>query len=174
MIRYEFASDEEKEVYYYLGTLATRFAVMEATTQEITYRLITPSFVIGMMISEKNSFDINIQTLKKLSGHIDFEKAVIGKLCEKLYKVKEQRNLFIHGLWLTPFKLDGEIWVRVLRNKLKIEELEDRVQSSSVIPHDISLNDMLLLSEQVEEIVSIQEALLKKIENEYNYSDIHF
>jgi hypothetical protein len=171
--KYKNTPENKKEVYFFLGLLSTLFAKMEADLLKILGKLITSDFVLANTLFERNTLAQNIEMVKKISDLKQYEVKTIKGLTDKISNIKKTRNLFIHGVWSEPIEKDNDIIITCRESKLDYwEDFENGIRMGrtwcSNKRTEIRLSYMRKLVDKVEEIILIEEHLLKKLED-YDY-----
>lgn len=156
-------SDIEKEFYFHLGLLSTKFAEIEANVISMLGGLITDnSFLINPII-EKNSLSQNIELLKKINLYKEFEKEDIETLINRTSKVRQYRNLFIHGLWGVPEQRENEVTIECIEQKVTPKMVKHGRMWTSGKEHLIKLSDIVSQINELDFIIALQKRLLEKI-----------
>ncbi|MFH6989249.1 hypothetical protein ACHRVW_16025 [Flavobacterium collinsii] len=175
---YKFKNTDEnkKEVYFYLGLLSTLFAQMESKLLIIVGKHITSDFVLANTLFERNTLASNIEMLKNLNNLKDFENETVKKLVEKISNIKKIRNLFIHGVWSDPVERENDIFIICRESKLDYSEKiyngrRDRMWGSNK-SKEFRLSYIRKLVDHVEEILLIEDYLIKKFEDYDYYKDL--
>ncbi len=118
---FENAKAEEKEFYYYLGLLSTKFASLETSLIDLIGCALKINAFISNVTLERNSLSQNIDLLRRIIKHNGWEKERIEKIISKVSAVRTNRNLFIHGIWDKPFqRKNGKFYVSCREAKLEL------------------------------------------------------
>ena len=164
--------DYEIEFYAHIGLLSVKFAQMEYKLSTILGRLFgTEDDLIPVTVTENNSLSKNIELLKKLNKIRKFQDSVITNLIKLIVEIQSDRNLFIHGIWSIPFESEGSIKIVCDEKKIRYEEKkESRWDGLDQTwhfnkNHIFSLSDIKSRISNLDSIVSIQDGLLKELEN---------
>lgn len=171
--KYKNTDERKKEVYFYLGLLSTLFAKMESKLLDILGKHITSDFVLANTLFERNTLYQNIEMLKSINNLKDFEAETVKKLIQKISNVRKTRNLFIHGVWDEPIEFDNDILIVCRESKLDYSEEKENGkiisrQWTSKRNTEFRLSYIRKLVENVEEILLIEDYLLRKLED-YDY-----
>lgn len=169
-MEYERLSDELKGFYSRLGWLSTRFAIMEAGIMQILSRYILDDFVLTQTLFEKNSLHVNLEILTKIIKIRSYDSEISNQLIQliqKVHTVKTKRNLFVHSIWNNPINKDGELYVTCIQSRLSsIHDVVNDIKGHSSITKEVfSLSQIIEASNKIEEIIDIEEILLKKLED---------
>lgn len=159
-VKYNFI---EKEFYFYLGLLSTKFAEMETNIISILGGLITDEIFLINPIIEKNSLSQNIDLLKKVNLFKEFEQEDIQILTSRISNIRRNRNLFIHGLWGKPYLKDEEILIDCLEQKVTPKMVTYGRMWASVKEHSFKLSEIISQIDELDYIIELQNNLLKKI-----------
>lgn len=173
MIKYSLEMKaDEIEFYAHIGLLSVRFAQMEYNLSTILGRLFgTEDDLIPVTVTENNSLSKNIELLKKLNRIRKFQDTIITDLIKQIVKIQSDRNLFIHGIWSAPFESEGTIKIVCDEKKIRYEEKkESRWEGLDQTwhfnkNHIFSLSDIKIRINELDFILSIQDRLLKELEN---------
>lgn len=173
--KFKNTDEHKKEVYFYLGLLSTLFAQMESKLLEILGKHITSDFVLANTLFERNTLYQNIELLKSINNLKKFEQETIKKLVQKISNIRKTRNLFIHGVWSEPIEFENDILIVCRESKLDYsKEMENgRVVSeywTSKKSTEFRLSYIRKLVDNVEEILLIEDYIIKKMED-YDYYD---
>lgn len=116
----------EKEFFYYLGLLSTKFASMESLLIDVIGCLIMPNPIITNTLLEKNSLFQNLELLNKLNKYIKVDQERVQKIYQSISNIRSKRNLFIHGVWKKPYKKDIKYFMICQESKLIYHEEENK------------------------------------------------
>lgn len=171
--KYKNTDELTKEVYFYLGLLSTLFAKMESKLLDILGKHITSDFVLANTLFERNTLYQNIEMLKSVNDLKAFEEETTKKLIQKISSIRKTRNLFIHGVWNEPIEFENDILIVCRESKLDYsEERQNGVRVSrlwgSKKSTEFRLSYIRKLVDNVEEILLIEDYLIKKFED-YDY-----
>lgn len=171
--KFKNTDENKKEVFFYLGLLSTLFAKMESKLLDILGKHITSDFVLANTLFEKNTLYQNIELLKNINKLKDFENDTVKTLINKISNIRKTRNLFIHGVWSEPIEFENDIIIVCRESKLDYseEKVEGKIVSQlwgSKKSTEFRLSYIRKLVDNVEEIILIEDYLLKKIED-YDY-----
>ena len=162
-LKYSLVDESEKEFYYYLGILSTKFAVLEYNILTILGLLIVDNFVLTGTILEKNSLAQNIELLKKINSYRQIEEKTITIILEKIANVRSKRNLFIHGIWSTPYHADNDVKINCSEPKiLYVKEKTGRTWSQKT-NHTFRLSYIRRLVLTIDEILLGQDYIIDKL-----------
>lgn len=156
-------NDIEKEFYFHLGLLSTKFAEIETNVISILGGLITDEIFLINPIIEKNSLSQNIELLKKINLYKEFEKEDVQNLITRISEVRKDRNLFIHGLWGKPYQEGGEISIDCLEQKVTPKMARYGRMWASGKEHSFKLSEIISRIDELDFIIDLQNNLLKKI-----------
>lgn len=165
--------DYEIEFYTHLGLLSVKFAQMEYKLSTILGKLFgTDDDLITVTVTEKNTLSKNIELLKNLNRIRKFQYQLILDLINKIGKIQSDRNLFIHGIWSNPIKSENSINIICDEKKIRYNEEKDKV--GNVIDqtwhfnknHIFSLSDIKNRINDIDNIVALEDGLIKDLENE--------
>ena len=165
-VKFNQTEDKEKEIYFFIGLLSTKFARMEANVIKILDKLIVDDFVISNTIMEGNSLAKNIELLKKLNKYRGIEEGLILNLCSRISSVRKDRNLFIHGLWGEPYIEENDIMVVCSDPRIEFFESGDHKQWRSTRPKKFRVGYLKKQVDAIEEILLSQDSLLIRLENQ--------
>lgn len=174
--RYKDFNELEKEFYFHLGLISTRFAVVEYNVLRILGSLISDDFVLTNTLFERNTLHQNIEFLKKISSlKKDIENEAINNLVIKISNIRRTRNLFVHGLWGEPQEKENDLIIRCDEPKMDYSETrrDGEIvgrQWASVKTHIFRLSYLKKLAADLSDIILAQKHILKRIEeyDEYN------
>jgi len=175
--KFKNTNDHDKEVYFYLGLLSTLFAKMESKLLDILGKHITSDFVLANTLFERNTLYQNIELLKSINNLKSFEEETVKKLIQKISNIRKTRNLFIHGVWDDPIEFENDILITCRESKLDYsEEIQNGKRISqqwrSKKSTEFRLSYIRKLVDNVEEILLIEDYLIKKIEDYDYYKDL--
>jgi hypothetical protein len=88
--KYTEFDDVDKELYFYLGLLSTKFAVLEYNVLKLLGRHISEDFVLTNNLFERNSLAQNIEFLKKINKRMGYEVDAISILIQKITNIKKR------------------------------------------------------------------------------------
>lgn len=167
--RYSDFEPDEREFYFYLGLLSTKFSILEYNILKILGGLISTDFILSNTLLERNSLAQNLELLKKIYKQRKFEEKGIQRLIEQASDVKKKRNLFIHGLWGKPVRKENDLIIFCGEPKMDYtQEVENGIQISqswkSITEHEFRLSYLKRLTERVSDIILTQDYLIKKLE----------
>ena len=162
-INYSDYNDIEKEFYFHLGLLSTKFAEMETNVISILGGIITEEIFLINPIIEKNSLSQNIELLKKVNLYKEFEKEAVQNLIDRISDIRKDRNLFIHGLWGNPYQEKGEILIDCLEQKVTPKMVTHGRMWASAKEHSFKLSEIISKIDELDFIIDSQNNLLKKI-----------
>jgi len=164
--------DNEIEFYAHLGLLSVKFAQMEYRLSTILGKLFgTEDDLIPVTVTENNSLSKNIELLKKLNRIRKFQDSLINDLINQIGKIQSDRNLFIHGIWGTPFESEGSTKIVCDEKKIRYEEKKDSRWDGLDQTWHFNKNHIFGLSDiknrinKLDSIISVQDGLLKDLEN---------
>lgn len=171
MKRYSQFNNIDKEFYFFLGLLSTKFAIVEYNIIKFLGRLVTDNFVLTNTILEKNSIARNLELIKDINKYRKFEFDAVNELINKILDIKKNRNLFIHGLWGEPIEKDNDWIIRC--DQPKIDYTEEKEENEKVIAqtwsavtiHEFRLSYIKKLVERLSDIILVQYSLFEKIED---------
>jgi hypothetical protein len=153
----------EKEFYFHLGLLSTKFAEMETNVISILGGIITDEIFLINSIIEKNSLSQNIELLKKVNLYKEFEQETVKELINRVSEIRKDRNLFIHGLWGTPYQIKGDIQIDCLEQKITRKMVTYGRMWASAKEHSFKLSEIISKIDELDFIIDLQNNLLKKI-----------
>jgi hypothetical protein len=156
-------NDIEKEFYFHLGLLSTKFAEVETNVISILGGIITDEIFLINPIIEKNSLSQNIDLLKKVNLYKEFEQEAVQDLINRISNVRKDRNLFIHGLWGRPYQEKGEILIGCLEQKITPKMVTYGRMWASAKEHSFKLPEIISQIDELNSIIDLQNNLLKKI-----------
>lgn len=162
------ATPNIEDFYHNMALLSMKFARMEYHLGEILTKFITDSFVVSGILFEKNVLAKNIELLKKINQYKGFETERLDKMLKEINSIRDDRNLFIHGLWGNPYPEDDDIACIVSSFKLEtIHAKENDEKRWSRGKHRrVTLSELKKTTTKIDWIISEQENLLKLIEEE--------
>jgi hypothetical protein len=153
--------DTEKDFYAHLGLLSTKFARLEQNIISILSLLTTfdPKSVFGLTLFEKNPLSKNLDVLRKTINIRSFDRSNIDLMIKDIEKLKDDRNMFIHGIWGNPYtNSDGEISVICDNRKIKYQQQQDGSQHWRLNENvKFTLPDIKERISKLEEIVEFQD-----------------
>ena len=175
--KYKNTHENKKEVYFYLGLLSTLFAKMESKLLDILGKHITSDFVLANTLFERNTLYQNIEILKSVNDLKGFEEVTVKKLIQKISSIRKTRNLFIHGVWDEPIEFENDILIVCRESKLDYSEERQNGERVSRLwgskkSTEFRLSYIRKLVDNVEEILLIEDYLIKKIEDYDYYKDL--
>lgn len=167
-MKYSKIEEPKKEFYCYLGLLSTKFALMEANIMKILGLLVVDDYILTSLLFEKNTLHQNIEFLKKVAKHRGHEKKVIDELICLIGNVKAKRNLFVHGVWSTPYELDNEVFIECHEPRLHVEtEVQNgftTTWTNEFKTHKFRLSYIKKLVEDINDIILAEASLIKRLE----------
>lgn len=175
--KYKNTDEHKKEVYFYLGLLSTLFAKMESKLLDILGKHITSDFVLANTLFQRNTLYQNIEMLKSVNDLKGFEEETVKKLIQKISSIRKTRNLFIHGVWDEPIEFENDILIICRESKLDYSEERQNGERVSRLwgskkNTEFRLSYIRKLVDNVEEILLIEDYLIKKIEDYDYYKDL--
>ncbi|MEP5366138.1 MAG: hypothetical protein ABJQ37_19980 [Reichenbachiella sp.] len=163
-------SEFEKEFYAYLGLLSVRFANMEYyLTSLLSMLLISDDdYLYPLTILENNNLNSNLDSLKKVNKIRGYEEQSISQMISEIRKVKDHRNLFIHGIWHVPKSNDGKFSVTCEKKKIKFEEDKNSRRKTwhHNSFHSYTLSEIKNKISKLDSIIRIQKRLISQIEQD--------
>lgn len=162
--KYSTSSSVQKEFYFHLGLISTKFSIMEYNILKILGKLIIDEFVLTATLLEKNSLSQNIELLKKINRFRRYKEKSMLELIRNVSKVRQSRNLFIHGVWGEPHKSEKDVIINCSEPKLLYEENESGRTWTHRTHHKFLLSDLMKLAEDIDNIILIQTYLLENLE----------
>ena len=167
--KYAEFDDVDKELYFYLGLLSTKFAVLEYNVLKLLGRHISEDFVLTNNLFERNSLAQNIEFLKKINIRKGFEVDAISNLIQKITNIKKKRNLFIHGLWGKPRSEENDWIITCQEPKMDYSEQHEngkRIRQTwkSTTDYEFRLSYLKKLTQDINDIIFAQNYLIEKIE----------
>lgn len=163
----------EKDFYAHLGLLSVKFAKVEYNLSVILGKLIgTDEDLIAVSLIEKNTLSQNIELLKKINRIRNYQESIINNLIEKIGEIKNERNLFIHGIWGSPFELENDI--SIICDERKIRYTEAKSKGSDMIRKTWNYNEnhtfrLSYIKKQISKIDNIllsQDSIIQKLETD--------
>lgn len=171
----------EKNFYYNVGILSTRFAIAEQLCQDILCLTISSEerHTATLTIIEEFTLWKTLRILEKIikinSGWEKEIKAVI----KKLDKIRVVRNLFIHGLWKTPQTNGKTTTISVETKKIKFEEeppIEELVKQGYPYSYGsrtwrfnnyqtFSIEEIQRIISETNDIINLQEKIISDIKD---------
>lgn len=145
-------SEEVKEFYYYLGLLSTKFAILEYNMLQLLGLMVADDFVLINTLLERNTLYQNVELLKKLNKYRGFQEELVDILIKKIFNIRINRNIFIHGIWKSPRPEKNDLVVICTEPKMLYEENESERKWTHQRHHSFRLS---FIKEQVEEIDDI-------------------
>jgi len=175
--KFKNTDEKEKEVYFYLGLLSTLFAKMESKLLIIVGKHITSDFVLANTLFERNTLASNIEMLRSINDLKDFENETVKQLIQKISNIKKIRNLFIHGVWSDPIERENDIFIICRESKLDYSEKKENGNRISRLwgsnkSTEFRLSYIRKQVDHVEEILLIEDYLIKKFEDYDYYKDL--
>jgi hypothetical protein len=109
-------TSNEQKFYSQIGQISIGFSNLESQIKELIYILIKSEdeFVSSIML-EDNSISQNLKLLLKLAKYHEIEEIRIKALHNSIYKIRINRNLFIHGLWKLNENENGLVFICEIR-----------------------------------------------------------
>lgn len=163
----------EKEFYAHLGLLSVKFAKLEFNISAILGKLInSDEDLIVITLVENNSLNQNIELLKKINRIRKYQESTIENLIEEIGRVKNERNLFIHGLWGIPYESENDVKVNCEERKIRHSVDKDMKGNKVSRTWRLNKNQTYRLSymkkriSTIDNILLAQEALMRKLETE--------
>ena len=151
---FENAKEEEKEFYYYLGLLSTKFATLETSLVDLIGCALKINVFISNVTMERNSLSQNIDLLRKIIKYSGWEKERIEKLISKISALRGSRNLFIHGIWGKPFqRKNGKFYVACREAKLELLNTNNKPHFTFGKVHTFELDQIKTLTWDIRDIV---------------------
>jgi len=146
---------------------------MKSKLLEILGKHITSDFVLANTLFERNTLYQNIEMLKRINSRKDYEVEIVKKLIQKISNIRKTRNLFIHGVWDEPIEFENDILIICRESKLDYSEEKENGeiisrQWASKKTTEFRLSYIKKLVDKVEEILLIENYLIKKMED-YDY-----
>lgn len=159
-------TDTQKEFYSYLGLLSVKFAKMEYYLSLMISKLIrNDDDLISIMMIEKNNLSQNIDLIKKINLIRGFEEESIKNLLGLISQVKNDRNLFIHGIWGEPISSENDIKIVCEERKIKYEEEKGSGKTWQLNQnHVFRLTYIKSKIVKLDDIIFVQEDLNKKLD----------
>jgi hypothetical protein len=165
--------DYEIEFYAHIGLLSVKFAKLEFKLSIIVGKLLDPKDdLIPTLITENNSLNKNIELLKKIDRVRNWEHSLISKLIGQVSKIKNDRNLFIHGIWSDPTKEENSIEIICDERKISYEDEKDNEdnyvdQTWHFNKHHVfRLDDIKNRITDIDKIIELEDKLLVGLEDE--------
>jgi len=155
----------EKQLYYYLGLISTKFASLEYNVLNLLSRLVVDNFVLATTILDKNTLYQNVELIKKINKYQKFEEATVSKLISNISKVRKTRNLFIHGIWSNPEKEGEQVVIQCAEPKILYEEGSYGASWSPKKYYEFRLSDLEKECTTIDTLNKILADLLNKIKN---------
>lgn len=103
--------DIEKEFYAHLGLLSIQFARMEQMLRFVCSGLIGGDQFIAQTLINKNTLDTNLKLARKLNMFRRIDEQFFKDTLNEIDTIRRDRNRFIHGIWLEPYKTKGLIQI---------------------------------------------------------------
>lgn len=163
----------EKEFYAHLGLLSVKFAKVEYNLSLIVGKLIgTNEDLIAVSLIEKNTLSQNIELLKKINRVRSYQVPTVNNLIEQIGEIKNERNLFIHGIWGIPFESENDI--KIICDERKIRYSENKNKQSKIIQknwtynenHTFRLSYIKKQIRKIEDILLSQDSLIHTLESD--------
>lgn len=151
---FENSKTEEKEFYYYLGLLSTKFASLETCLIDLIGCALKINVFKSNIILERNSLSQNVDLLRRIIKYNQWEKERIEKIISKISAVRGNRNLFIHGIWNKPFqRKNGKFYVSCREAKLELLNINSQSQFTFGKVYTFELNRIKNLTWEIRDIV---------------------
>lgn len=163
-------NEHEKDFYAYIGLLSCKFAQMEYNLMQLLVKLINnEEDFVTLTIIENNNLHQNIELFKKINRFRDFQAQYITGMLDKISKVKTNRNRFIHGVWAKPRVYQNDVISSCIDFKIRFSSRTDKAGKIQKEWHggsheDINVSYIVQQIHQLNDILYIQETMLKKIE----------
>lgn len=164
---------QEEKFYSNLGLLSVKFAQVDSLLAEILGKLIgSEDDLISETLTEDNTISKNIYLIKKINRIHSFNEPLINDLLAEVDKIRKVRNLFIHGIWGSPFETDGELRIVCSARKIKYEE---KINSKGVLIEQtwrhtekqiFSLQDLIMYAKTIDEILEIENIIIESLDTE--------
>lgn len=163
----------EKEFYSHLGLLSVKFAKMEYNLSVILSKLFgNDDDTISITLIENNTLHQNIELLKKINRIRNYEETALNNIIELIGRVKNNRNLFIHGIWGSPFESENDIKIVCDERRIRYSEKKDKNGKRIEQLWRHNENHIFRLSyikkqiTTIGEIILAEESLIEKLEIE--------
>jgi hypothetical protein len=165
--------DYELEFYAHLGLLSVKFAKLEFKLSVILGKFLDPNDdLIPTVITEHNSLSKNIDLLKKLDRVRNWEHSLISRLIDQISKIKNDRNLFIHGIWSDPIIEENSI--QIICDERKISYVDEKDNEDNYVNqtwhfsmnHVFRLDDIKNRIADIDNIIELEDKLLVGLEEE--------
>ncbi|MEL1243680.1 hypothetical protein AAEO56_05360 [Flavobacterium sp. DGU11] len=141
---------------------------MESNIMDILGLLIVDDYILTSLIFQGNTLQTNIELLKKVSKHRQFEKNIIDDLIGKIGNIKSKRNLFIHGVWGEPYEFENDILIKCYESRLHIEtEVKNgftTTWTSKQKEHEFRLTYIRKLVIDIDHIILAQDSLINRLD----------
>lgn len=160
------ATPNIEEFYHNMALLSMRFARMEYHLGEILSKFITDSFVVSGILFGNNVLVKNIELLRKINQHKGFETERLDNMLKEINSIRDDRNLFIHGLWGNPYPKDADIACTVSSFKLEHSKGDKEKRWSSGKHRIVTLSELKKTTAKIDWIITEQESFLELIEKE--------
>lgn len=163
----------ENQFYSYLGLLSVKFAQIDTLLSEILVKLIgIDDELISETLTEDNSISKNIDLIRKINKIKCYNEPIMNDLIASIDKIRKVRNMFIHGIWGTPFESDGELKIVCSVRKIKFNEEKD--STGTVIEktwrhtgHQMfNLQDIKNIIQSIEEIQELENIIIESLDTE--------
>lgn len=163
----------ENQFYSYLGLLSVKFAQIDSLLSEILVKLTgVDNELISETLTEDNSISKNIDLIRKINKIKCYNEPIMSDLIASIDKIRKVRNMFIHGIWGTPFESDGELKIVCSVRKIKFNEEKD--STGAVIEktwrhtdHQMfNLQDIKNITQSIEEIQELENIIIESLDTE--------
>lgn len=151
-------SSVEQEFYATLGVLSVSFASMESKVKQLLALLINPDEeLVSMMMIQNLNLENTLSRLSDINNHREFYETELTEIIKRVRKIKKERNLFIHGVWYTPYLNEGSIKVHCDERKVVFQKESYRINSDTKhwSMNNVKEYDLTFLKDIVIEVDSI-------------------
>lgn len=109
--------EQQKEAYYLLGFLSTKFSALESAVQELLSRLCGLRLDFSDALIEEYSLAKKMELIMKINRFLKWEEARITDLNSKTSSLRRTRNGLIHGIWSFTLSENAEVIIMVRSKK---------------------------------------------------------
>jgi len=158
----------QKELYEKVGELSILYAKLEFNVSKILSMLInSDDETISIYLLERNTLQKNLELLRNFNRLRDFRSDDIEQLMISINKVKDRRNLFIHGLWSKPSIREGQKIAYCEERKIKYTKQNERghQQWNFNTFYKFTYDDLGEQIGEIRNIIDIQKRLIKELDD---------
>lgn len=109
--------EQQKEAYYLLGFLSTKFSALESAVQELLSRLCGLRLDFSDVLIEEYSLAKKMELIMKVNKFLKWEETRVADLNSKLFRLRQTRNGLIHGIWAFTLSENADVLIMVSSKK---------------------------------------------------------